>query len=131
MFLVISDFAEREVLPSHSEATVLVNDESNSFTGTSGVIAWKLDDLDTHLLVMWSVPYNLNFYNSYFAIGIVKLEARSPSDLLPYWYKQLLNHKKGTNYIRGKGGEQIVMRHHDFFVVSEFGSGYHPFLNIR
>ena len=35
---------------------------------------------------MWSVPYNLNIYNSYFAVGVVQLNTKFSRDMLPYWY---------------------------------------------
>ena len=65
-----SGYHERGVFPSHSEVVVMVNDEESKFTGTSGTIAWTLEDENIHLIVMWSVPYNLKIYNSYFGIGV-------------------------------------------------------------
>ena len=65
---------------------ITVNNGDNSFTGTSGTIAWELEEQNVHLIVMWSVPYNLNIYNSYFGIGVVQLTTRFTRDMLPYWY---------------------------------------------
>ena len=56
-----------------------------SFTGTSGTIAWELEEQGVHLILMWSVPYNLNIYNSYFGVGVVQLTTRFTRDMLPYW----------------------------------------------
>ena len=56
-----------------------------SFTGTSGTMAWELEEQGVHMVVMWSVPYNLNIYNSYFAIGVVQLTTKFSRDMLPYW----------------------------------------------
>ena len=67
---------EREVFPSHSEVVVMVNDEERQFTGTSGTIAWTLEQESVHLIAMWSIPYNLRIYNSYFGIGVVQLRTR-------------------------------------------------------
>ena len=47
-----------------------------SFTGTSGTLAWELEEQGMHLIIMWSVPYNLNIYNSYFGVGVVQLTTR-------------------------------------------------------
>ena len=33
-------------------------------------------DSQVHLIIMWSVPYNLNIYNSYFGVGVVQLTTR-------------------------------------------------------
>ena len=68
-----SGFHEREVFPSHREVVMTVNDKESSFTGTSGTIAWELEEENVHLIVMWSLPYNLNIYNSYFGLGVVQL----------------------------------------------------------
>ena len=51
-----------------------------SFTGTSGTLAWELEEQGMHLIIMWSVPYNLNIYNSYFAVGMVKLSSKFRQD---------------------------------------------------
>jgi len=125
-----TEFHEREVFPSHREVLLTVNNGDNSFTGTSGTVAWELEDQNVHLIVMWSVPYNLNIYNSYFGIGVVQLTTRFTRDMLPYWYKQMIEHKQGRTFQRGVGGGHLVYKHEDFFAIGEFGTGYHPLLNI-
>ena len=127
----IPAFHEREVFPSHREVVITVNNGDSSFTGTSGTIAWELEDLDAHLIVMWSVPYNLNIYNSYFGIGVVQLKTRFSREMLPYWYNQMIEHKQGRTFQRGLGGDHLVYKHEQFFVIGEFERGYHPLLNIR
>ena len=64
------------MFPSHREVVVTVNDKDSSFTGTSGTIAWQLEEENVHLIVMWSLPYNLNIYNSYYGLGVVQLSTR-------------------------------------------------------
>jgi len=123
-------FHEREVFPSHREVLITINNGEKSFTGTSGTIAWELEEQNVHLIVMWSVPYNLNIYNSYFGIGVVQLTTRFTRDMLPYWYKQIIENKQGRSFQRGVGGGHLVYKHEDFFVIGEFGTGYHPLLNI-
>jgi len=124
-------FHEREVFPSHREVLIALNNGDKSFTGTSGTIAWEVEEQNVHLIVMWSVPYNLNIYNSYFGIGVVQLTTRFTRDMLPYWYKQMIENKQGRSFQRGVGGGHLVYKHEDFFVIGEFGTGYHPMLNIR
>ena len=131
MCIFISEFHEREVFPSHREVLIALNNGDKSFTGTSGTIAWELEEQNVHLIVMWSVPYNLNIYNSYFGIGVVQLTTRFTRDMLPYWYKQMIENKQGRSFQRGVGGGHLVYKHEDFFVIGEFGTGYHPMLNIR
>ena len=119
------------MFPSHREVLIALNNGDKSFTGTSGTIAWELEEQNVHLIVMWSVPYNLNIYNSYFGIGVVQLTTRFTRDMLPYWYKQMIENKQGRSFQRGVGGGHLVYKHEDFFVIGEFGTGYHPMLNIR
>ena len=42
----------------------------------SGTMAWRLGQHQAHLIVMWSIPYNLNIFNSYFAVGMASLSSR-------------------------------------------------------
>ena len=142
-------YHEREVFPSHSEVVVMVNDEESKFTGTSGTIAWELEEENVHLIVMWSIPYNLRIYNSYFGIGVVQLRTRLglqnsrrkkinipllfrfTRDMLPYWYKQMIENDQGRNFQRGMPGDSLVYKHEKFFIMGHFDNGYHPTINIR
>ena len=92
----LSEFHSREIFPSHREVTIAVNTQADTFTGTSGLenleinpfssrlltflvtgtLAWRLADHKAHLILMWSIPYNLNIFNSYFAVGMAKLNTR-------------------------------------------------------
>ena len=52
--------------------------------------------------------------------------------MLPYWYRQMIRDQgPGGQFIRAEGGEDIVYKHRDLFVIGQFTSGYHPVLNIR
>ena len=127
----VSAFHPREVFPSHREVAIAVSNLDSSFTGTSGTFALQLGTQSVHLIVMWSVPYNLNIYNSYFGIGVVNLDTAFSRDMMPYWYRQMIGYKKGRLFQRGVGGEDIVFKHEDMFVIAKFEQGYHPVLNIR
>ena len=39
--------------------------------------------------------------------------------------------QQGKQFTRSEGGEDIVFKHRDLFVIGMFESGYHPVLNIR
>ena len=39
--------------------------------------------------------------------------------------------QQGKQFSRSEGGEDIVFKHRDLFVIGMFESGYHPVLNIR
>ena len=119
------------MFPSHSEVVVMVNDKETKFTGTSGTIAWELEEENVHLIVMWSVPYNLKIYNSYFGLGVVQLSTRFTRDMLPYWYKQMIENSQGRTFQRGQPGDNLVYKHEKFFIMGHFDNGYHPVINIR
>ena len=119
------------MFPSHREVAIAVSDLGTSFTGTSGTFAWQLGTQDVQLIVMWSIPYNLNIYNSYFGIGMVDMKSRLSRDMMPYWYRQIIGYQRGRSFQRGSGGEDRVYKHEDIFVIAKFEEGYNPVLNIR
>lgn len=122
-------FHEREIFPSHREIVVSVN-ELDSITGSSGTIAWELGHKNIHFIVMWSIPYNLVFYDAYFAIGMVHLSTKFTRDMLPYWYKRMYDGDPGT-FKRGSAGASVVYKHQDVFILGQLQTDtYQPVLNI-
>ena len=59
------------------------------------------------------------------------LALRFSRDMLPYWYKQMIENQQGRTFQRGKGGENLIYKHEKFFVIGNFENGYHPIINIR
>ena len=49
---------------------VMVMENTNPFTGTCGTISWQLLEINMRLIIMWSVPFNFNIRDSYYAIGL-------------------------------------------------------------
>ena len=45
-------------------------ENTNPFTGTCGTISWQLLEINMRLIIMWSVPFNFNIRDSYYAIGL-------------------------------------------------------------
>ena len=48
-----------------------------------------------------------------------------------YRYDQMISHKMGRTFQRGREGEKITYKHNDFFIIAEFTGGYHPVFNVR
>ena len=120
------------MFPSHREVMVAVNQPEHSFTGTSGIIAWEVEKQDgIHLLIMWSVPYNLALFNSYMGVGVVQLATHSTQDMMPYYYGEMIKQDQGRVFQRGKAGANLLFRHEKFFVVANMEEGYQPLVNIR
>ena len=123
-------YHEREVFAAHREVVIAIN-EDDSITGSSGVIAWELGDKNIHFIAMWSIPYNLNFYNAYFGFGMVHLNTKFTQDMLPYWYRRMYEGDPAGTFKRGVAGESLVFKHHDVFVLGHLETNtYEPVLNI-
>ena len=69
-----------------------------------------------HFIAMWSIPYNMHFYNSHFGLGMVHLSTKFTRDMLPYWYKRIYEGGPGS-YKRGKAGKSVVFKHKDVFIL--------------
>ncbi len=50
-------------------------------------MSWQIEHLDTRLIVMWSVPFNFNLHDSYFAVGMIFNRGRFASS--SYWFNQV------------------------------------------
>ena len=108
-----------------------MNQPEHSFTGTSGILAWELEKQSVHLLIMWSVPYNLAIYIAYMGVGVVQLATHSTRDMLPYYYREMIKQEQGRVFQRAKAGANLLYRHEKFFIVANMEEGYQPLLNIR
>ena len=77
---------------------------------------------------MWSVPFNLNIHDSYFAVGMIFNRGRFASS--SYWFNQMYYSEKGP-YKRGRGGQSITFENSAVLVHGYMeASTYHPILNI-
>ena len=84
--------------------------------------------MDTRLIVMWSVPFNFNIHDSYFAVGMIFNRGRFTSS--SYWFNQMYYSEKGA-YKRGSGGQTITFENSAIVVHAHMeGSTYHPLLNV-
>ena len=102
--------------------------QSGTATGTCGTVSWQIEHLDTRLIVMWSVPFNYNIHDSYFAVGMIFNRGRFTSS--SYWFNQMYYSEKGP-YKRGAGGHNITFENSAIVVHATMEpSTYHPMLNI-
>ena len=102
--------------------------QSGTATGTCGTVSWQIEHLDTRLIVMWSVPFNYNIHDSYFAVGMIFNRGRFTSS--SYWFNQMYYSEKGP-YKRGHGGQNITFENSAIVVHATMEpSTYHPLLNI-
>ena len=64
-----SQYPPKNVFPGYMEVMVMQN--TNPMVGSCGTISWQIVEIDLRLIVMWSVPFNFNLRDSYYAIGLV------------------------------------------------------------
>ena len=102
--------------------------QGGTATGTCGTVSWQIEHLDTRLIVMWSVPFNYNIHDSYFAVGMIFNRGRFTSS--SYWFNQMYYSEKGP-YKRGHGGQNITFENSAIVVHATMEpTTYHPTLNI-
>ena len=65
----------------------LIRLQSGTASGSCGTVSWQIEHLDTRLIVMWSVPFNFNLHDSYFAVGMIFNRGKFTSS--GYWFNQV------------------------------------------
>ena len=65
----------------------MVMENTNPFRGTCGTISWQLLEINMRLIIMWSVPFNFNIRDSYYAIGLTHNKVITISS--KYCFKQI------------------------------------------
>ncbi|XP_040570166.1 conoporin-Cn1 isoform X2 [Lepeophtheirus salmonis] len=122
-----SDFQAPNVEPAFREV-MLGHKHGGTATGTCGTVSWQIEHLDTRLIVMWSVPFNFNLHDSYFAVGMIFNRGRFTSS--SYWFNQMYYSEKGP-YKRGSGGQSVTFQNSAVLVHGYMEpSSYHPLVNI-
>eukprot|EP00094_Tigriopus_californicus_P009135 TCALIF_08806-PA protein Name:"Similar to Conoporin-Cn1 (Conus consors)" AED:0.24 eAED:0.24 QI:0/0.66/0.5/1/0.66/0.5/4/1171/281 len=121
------DFQATNVDPGFREIMV-GHKQSGTATGSCGTVSWQIERLDTRLIVMWSVPFNFNLHDAYFAVGMIFNRGRFTSS--SYWFNQMYYSEKGP-YKRGQSGQTITFENSAILVHGYMEpSTYHPLLNI-
>ncbi|KAK7462546.1 hypothetical protein BaRGS_00038402 [Batillaria attramentaria] len=57
------------VLPSKKEAMV-TRKTGGCATGSYGTVSWKVEGLNRRVYVMWSVPFNHDYFTNWLAVGL-------------------------------------------------------------
>ena len=121
-------------------------ENTSPLTGTCGTISWQLPEIKTRLIIMWSVPFNFNLRDSYFAIGLTHNKVKAPSwavteewylcqgkfENSDYWFNQMYyGSYKGTAFTRSRAGRPSIFSS-SFLKVRGFmeANTYHSVLNI-
>ena len=79
--------------------------QTGTATGSCGTVSWQIQNVNLRLIIMWSVPFNLNIHDSYVALGMVYNEGRFGSS--GYWFNQMYYGKHGP-FKRAMAGNAIT-----------------------
>lgn len=123
---IMQQFQAPNVYPGYRE--VMVGVDSQVFSGTCGTVSWQIVELSMRLIVMWSVPFNLNLYDTY--MGIALIYNQGPFTTSTFWFSKMYYSEMGP-HTRGMGGK-ILMYENSHIVVYGYIEAwtYHPMLNI-
>ncbi|XP_023336358.1 tereporin-Ts1 isoform X2 [Eurytemora carolleeae] len=114
------------VYPGYRE--VMVAASSRVFSGTCGTISWQVIGLSVRLVVMWSVPYNLNLHDTY--IGIAMVYNSGVFKTSKFWFNKMYYSDQGP-HSRGLGGRVLMYENSHLVIYGYIESWtYHPLLNI-
>ena len=79
--------------------------QTGTATGSCGTVSWQIQNVNLRLIIMWSVPFNLNIHDSYVALGMVYNEGRFGSS--GYWFNQMYYGQHGP-FKRAAAGNAIT-----------------------
>jgi len=120
------EFPPRNVFPGYREVMVMEN--TNPLTGTCGTISWQLVEINMRLIIMWSVPFNFNIRDSYYAIGLTHNKGKFPNSA--YWFNQMY-YGSNSAFRRSKAGRGLNFPSNILNIQGFMeGNTYHSILNI-
>ena len=113
--VVLGNLPPGPVGPGKQDISIIGN--RRALTGTNGVIRWKIgSESDKVLSVMWSVPYNMQFWSTWVGVGI------SGTDDLPT-YKEMYSNKDDKRYRTEKSGSEFEFSEGNFIVFAFMDGG--------
>jgi hypothetical protein len=120
----------KSILPGKRESS-FGRKTSDTATGCAGTVSWKIDD-DYCAVVMFSLPYNFDFYSNWLSVGIMKkreVEYKGGNGLFDHMYNdeedrfkrgQFYHHENPIEYKRGS-----------YKIVGEMGKTHEAEIKIQ
>ncbi|XP_045897287.1 DELTA-sagatoxin-Srs1a-like [Micropterus dolomieu] len=98
--------------PSESGSALFIK-TSNTACGAVGVFTYDLQNKSTEkcdgkMAVMYSVPYDYNFYSNMYAVGVFDVDTKCDYDL----YKEMY-YGAGSMFVRGKAKDSLTYKGKD------------------
>ena len=75
----------------------------------------QIVELSLRLIVMWSVPFNLNLYDTH--MGLAMIYNQGPFTSSSYWFKKMYYSDIGP-HVRGQGGKVNTMCTYNLILTS-------------
>nr|UYP38785.1 mytiporin 22 [Mytilus galloprovincialis] len=85
---------------------------SAGVTGTTGVVSYLIGETDWRMVIMWSAPYNFDFFDNRLAVGFIK--SRDDSNIYNRMYYENDDKFSRDNYCRSCN---IIKDERDGFVI--------------
>jgi len=123
---ILQQFQAPNVYPGYRE--VMLGVGTKVFSGTCGTVSWQIIELSIRLIVMWSVPFNLNLYDTH--MGLAMIYNQGPFSSSSYWFNKMYYSDIGP-HVRGMGGKILMYENSHVTIYGYIEAWtYHPMLNI-
>uniref|UniRef100_A0A8C5D176 Uncharacterized protein n=1 Tax=Gadus morhua TaxID=8049 RepID=A0A8C5D176_GADMO len=121
---------ESEVKPGANGSALFVK-TPYSLRGSVGVLTYDLSlygSLTTEkMAVMFFVPFNFNFYENWFAVGVFSSKIKCDDELYHEMY-----YNNSSCFVRGKAKDgTLTYQHEDFVIEASMSDTYNAILNVK
>ncbi|XP_038138031.1 DELTA-sagatoxin-Srs1a-like [Cyprinodon tularosa] len=111
--------------------TALFEKTPNTACGSVGVFTYDIlpgsnSQNKGRVAVMFSNPYDFNFYSNYYAIGVFSKDKKCDNDL----YNEMYSGKE-IDFVRGKAsGPSLTYKAGDLIIRASMSDSYQPILKL-
>jgi len=122
---------QKTILPRYAEA-LMGSKTGWTATGCTGTAAWKIGDSGEMLVVMWSVPFDQNWYSNWCAVGILPVE----EDTSRLWEKMYYEPEVGFKRMEFTNSTDpytgvVYKEHPDYAVTGFMDSSHKAYMVVR
>uniref|UniRef100_W4VSD1 Conoporin 7 n=1 Tax=Conus geographus TaxID=6491 RepID=W4VSD1_CONGE len=105
-----------------------------SATGTSGTVSWEVNGNRRRFVIMWSAPYNFNFYSNLMAVGMT-IEGEVKVAPYHFWYYWMLDYAdsptlKFKKKVFNSNEDPIIFRNKKFEIEGFMTKSHHALVRI-
>ncbi|XP_038566057.1 DELTA-sagatoxin-Srs1a-like [Micropterus salmoides] len=116
--------------PSESCSALFIKTPSTA-CGAVGVFTYELQNKSTKkcdgkMAVMYSVPYDFNFYSNYYAMGVFDVNTKCDYDL----YKEMY-YGAGAVFVRREAKDSLTYKGKDVTITATMSDSYTPVIKVQ